>query len=66
MQQTDVRTDEEIAEIERHKYFMSEQAGYDVGWETAERDWLENHAPREPEKKGGLFKRIFRRRNGSS
>lgn len=30
---------EEIAEIERHKYFLSEKAGYDVGWEHAEQDW---------------------------
>jgi hypothetical protein len=33
-----------IAEIERHKYFLSEKAGYDVGWEFAEQDWLSNHA----------------------
>ncbi len=30
---------EEITEIERHKYFLSEKAGYDVGWEAAEKDW---------------------------
>jgi hypothetical protein len=30
---------EEIAEVERHKYFLSEKAGYDVGWEHAEQDW---------------------------
>ncbi len=33
---------EEIAEIERHKYFLSEKAGYDVGWEFAEDDWRAN------------------------
>ena len=33
---------EEAAEIERHKYFLSEEAGYDVGREFAERDWEEN------------------------
>jgi hypothetical protein len=35
---------EEVAEIERHKYFLSEKAGYDVGWEFAEQDWLAHHA----------------------
>jgi hypothetical protein len=33
---------EELAEIERHKYFLSEEAGYDVGIEFAERDWEDN------------------------
>jgi hypothetical protein len=33
---------EEVAEIERHKYFLSEEAGYDVGIEFAERDWEDN------------------------
>ena len=31
-------------EIERHKYFLSEKAGYDVGWEFAAQDWMSNHA----------------------
>lgn len=35
------RTTAEIAEIERHKYFLSEKRGYDVGWEYAEQDWEE-------------------------
>ena len=35
---------EEIAEIERHKYFLSEKAGHDVGWETALQDWEQHHA----------------------
>ena len=34
----------ETAEIERHKYYLSEQMGYDVGWEYAEHDWEEKHA----------------------
>lgn len=38
------KSSEEIAEIERHKYFLSEKRGYDVGWETAEQDWEENFA----------------------
>ena len=38
------RSSDEIAEIERHKYFLSEKHGYDVGWETAEQDWEENFA----------------------
>ena len=33
------RTSAEISEIERHKYFLSEKRGYDVGWEVAEQDW---------------------------
>ncbi len=43
MSQTSVhRSPEEVAEIEKHKYFLSEKAGYDVGWETAEQDWESN------------------------
>ena len=44
MDRTAERSAEETAEIERHKYFLSEKAGHDVGWETAEQDWEENHA----------------------
>ncbi len=39
------RSAEEIAEIERHKYFLSEKRGHDVGWEYAEADWERHHAP---------------------
>lgn len=35
---------EEVAEIEKHKYFLSEKAGFDVGWEAAEQDWLVNYS----------------------
>ena len=35
------RNPEEVAEIERHKYFLSEKAGCDVGWDFAEQDWEE-------------------------
>jgi hypothetical protein len=38
------RTPKEIAEIERHKYLLSEKQGYDVGWEFAEHDWDANYA----------------------
>lgn len=38
------RSPEEAAEIEKHKYFLSERAGYDVGWQVAEQDWETNHA----------------------
>ena len=38
------RSPEETAEIERHKYFLSEKAGYDVGWQVAEQDWESNYA----------------------
>ncbi len=34
----------EVEQIGRHKYFLSEQAGYDVGWEVAEGDWEAKHA----------------------
>ena len=44
MERTIERTPEEVAEIERHKYFLSEKVGYDVGWEAAERDWQANYA----------------------
>ena len=30
-------------EINRHKYFQSERAGYDVGFEKALLDWLVKH-----------------------
>lgn len=38
------RSHEEVAEIERHKYFLSEKAGYDVGWDHAVADWEAHHA----------------------
>ena len=38
------RSTDEIAEIERHKYFLSEKRGHDVGWEFAEQDWECHHA----------------------
>lgn len=38
-QTTTNRSPEEVAEIERHKYFLSEKVGHDVGWEAAEQDW---------------------------
>ena len=44
MEPTQERPAAEIAEIERHKYFLSEKAGQDVGWEEAEQDWEANHA----------------------
>jgi len=34
----------ETAEIERHKYFLSERLGYDVGFQAAAGDWLDRHA----------------------
>jgi len=38
------RPSDEVAEIERHKYFLSEKSGQDVGWDTAEDDWEREHA----------------------
>jgi hypothetical protein len=69
VQQTQQRSEQEIAEIERHKYLLSEQAGHDVGWEFAEKDWLANHAPKvmlETTSKSGvgsLLKKFFRRKS---
>jgi len=68
MEHTIQKTAEEIAEIERHKYFLSEKAGYDVGWEHAEQDWVSNHAKKPTDSassNGGLgllFKRLFSRK----
>lgn len=64
------RSPEETAEIEKHKYFMSEQAGHDVGWDVAEQDWEANHAEQfrrlqspnsqeTDERSGNLFSRLL-------
>ncbi len=65
------RSPEETAEIERHKYFLSEKAGYDVGWDQAAEDWDANYAAefrRDTQHPGNgsngismLFKRLFAR-----
>lgn len=34
----------QLQEIEQHKYVLSQQLGYDVGWEQAATDWIEHHA----------------------
>jgi hypothetical protein len=31
------------AEIARHKWYESEKAGHDIGWERASVDWLVHH-----------------------
>jgi hypothetical protein len=36
--------EQQIKEIERHKYFLSERCGYDIGWEAAATDWITNYA----------------------
>ena len=41
---TTERSPEETAEIQRHKYLLSEKAGHDVGWEFALQDWDSHHA----------------------
>ncbi|MCD8284481.1 MAG: DUF4032 domain-containing protein [Opitutae bacterium] len=33
----------EREEIMRHKWFMSEKAGHDVGFNAAAYDWISNH-----------------------
>ena len=35
----------QLFEIEKHKYFLSKQAGCDVGWDVAAHDWITQHAP---------------------
>jgi len=30
-----------VAEIEKHKWFESERAGYDIGFENAAADWIQ-------------------------
>jgi hypothetical protein len=40
----DSLTPAEQREIDRHKYFLSEKQGFDVGLEAAARDWLTRHA----------------------
>lgn len=34
----------ELHAIDRHKYFMSQERGEDVGFETASEDWKKHHA----------------------
>ncbi|MFM7604845.1 MAG: DUF4032 domain-containing protein [Prosthecobacter sp.] len=33
----------ELDEIQRHKWYLSEQAGLDVGFEKALNDWVTHH-----------------------
>ena len=35
---------QQLREIERHKYLVSQRLGYDIGAEAAAKDWIENHA----------------------
>jgi len=35
---------QQICEIELHKYLLSETAGFDVGWEHAATDWVRRYA----------------------
>jgi len=43
MSETMQRTAEVASEIERHKYFLSQEAGHDVGWDHAALDWETKH-----------------------
>lgn len=38
-------TKAELREIERHKYYLSQQRGYDVGFDCAADDWLARFGP---------------------
>ena len=35
---------EVVEEINRHKWLQSEMVGYDVGFESAAKDWFEHYA----------------------
>ena len=65
VQNTIERTPQEIREIERHKYFMSEKAGYDVGWNHAADDWEANYGEEfrrvHPQHGRGGLSMLFRR-----
>lgn len=65
-------TTDEVLKIDEHKYFLSEKAGYDVGWEHAEQDWKEKYSDQvnlseantNSEKRtglGGFLKRLLSR-----
>lgn len=41
---TESLTPRELEEVMRHKYFLSESSGRDIGYEFAARDWLKHHA----------------------
>lgn len=32
-------------EIEKYKWIESEKRGFDIGWDRAEREWLQHHFP---------------------
>jgi len=34
----------QLAEIQRHKYIVSQERGYDIGFESAARDWISKYA----------------------
>ncbi len=42
---TELLKDEDVVnEINRHKWFESEKAGMDIGFEKAARDWINNYS----------------------
>ena len=44
-------TEEEMQEIEVHRYYLSEKAGHDVGLECSIADWVVNHSKNWPQKR---------------
>jgi len=48
-----------ISEINRHKWIESEKSGYDIGFEKASREWINNYAKQylsqRPGKSAGLW-----------
>jgi hypothetical protein len=36
----------QVEEIERHKYHLSRECGYDIGWDRAANDWIGKYAAR--------------------
>jgi len=33
------------AEVEKYKWIESQKRGYDIGWEAAKEEWLDQHFP---------------------
>ena len=48
-----------IQEIERHKWFESEKAGFDIGFEKAAEDWLNHYSQKWMQKNLDQPKKLF-------
>ena len=38
-------TRSQLEEIKKYKWIESEKAGRDIGWERAQREWIQRHFP---------------------